>query len=730
MLSDDVRRQRRERRAEAPSDSDRPRRASRQPGRIAEHDLPAQILAVLSAPRYQPLDKVQLTRELGLGSSERRKIREVLAELEREGQIVRIRKDRYALPDAAQLVTGRIEFHRNGSAHIVNERAGHADLFIRPEHTNTALHGDRVVARPDGHGEGTRLEGRVIRILERGTARIVGTLKKTPHFFYVAPDDARMPHDIYVEKTPAATLGDKVVVRLDAWENRHVNPEGTIIEVLGPAGAPGVDMLAIIRKHDLPLRFPDAVLAEADRIPEEIDPEELARREDCRATPIITIDPDDAKDFDDAIYVERTSGGWKLQVHIADVAHYVKPGTALDREAYARGNSTYLADRVIPMLPERLSNGICSLKPKVERCTFAAFLDFDQEGRLARARFAKAVIKSAARLTYREAFARLSQPPSDWLGERLHTAWSLASLLRKKRFAAGSLDLDMPEIKVRLDERGWPIALERVENDISHQLIEEFMLAANEAVARELKNRRVPTVYRVHEKPDPDRLREFREIASAYGLRMGNPEVRGELQRILKQVRGHAEEHAIKVALLRRMMRARYDVAPLGHYGLAKTNYTHFTSPIRRYADLLVHRGLASLRGGSGGGAALDSREMSKTAAHISQTERISAEAEGDSVAVKKMEFFERQLHARKPDDFRAIVTEVRSYGLVIDLPDAGQSGIIHVSALGDEFFQYDSARSCFFSRRSRKRFGLGDELRVIVARVDRMKRQVDFAPA
>jgi len=674
------------------------------------------------------MDKVALSKALGVQSSERRKIRDVLDELERSGEIVRIRKDRYALPDTAQLVTGRIEFHRNGSAHVVNEREGYKDLFIRPEHTDVALHGDRVVARPDGR-EGTREEGRVIRILVRVAARIVGTLKKTPHFHYVTPDDARMPHDVYVEPTPAARIGDKVVVRLDAWENRHVNPEGTIIEVLGRADSPDVEMLAIIRKHALPERFPDAALAEADRIPEEIGADEVSRREDCRAVPIITIDPDDAKDFDDAIYVERTDSGWKLQVHIADVSHYVKPGSALDAEARVRGNSTYLVDRVLPMLPERLSNGICSLKPLVERCTFAAFLEFDHGGRMARARFGRAVIKSAARLTYREAFAGLSKPPADWLGERLHTAWELASLLRKNRFNAGSLDLDMPEIKVRLDEQGWPVALERIENDISHQLIEEFMLAANEAVARELKNKRVPTVYRVHEKPDPDRLREFREIAAAYGIKMGNPEVRGELQRVLRQARGMAEEHAIKVALLRRMMRARYDVTPLGHYGLAKINYTHFTSPIRRYSDLLVHRGLASLAASRGKESALDSREMGKTAEHISQTERTSAEAEGDSVTLKKMIYFERQLESRKPNEFRAIVTEVRSYGLAIDLPDAGLSGLIHVSALGDEFFQYDSTRQCFFSRRSKKRFGLGDQLQVVIARVDRMKRQVDFAP-
>lgn len=722
-----------------------------------ELSLKDQIIRLISAKEYRPLDKVEISKALHLHSSKRRELRDVLKELEVDGAIARIRKDRYVLPQAAQLVTGRIEFHRNGSAHVISEREGQADIFVSSANTGLSLNGDRVVVRldvgpkPTGEAREGQIEGRVIRIVERSTTRIVGTLQRSQRFFYVVPDDPRMPKDIYVESTPAARIGDKVVVRIDTWESPQMNPEGTIVETLGPANAPGVDMLSIIKKHGLPERFPDEVLIEADRIPDTIDDSEIVSREDCRGYEIVTIDPDDAKDFDDAIHVERlpashgSPGGWRLQVHIADVSHYVQPGNALDREARSRGNSTYLADRVIPMLPERLSNGICSLKPHVDRLTFAAFIDFDHTGKVRHSRFTRAVIRSAHRFTYKQAFAVLNNGDnhgidgiSKSIANRLHVAWELASLLRRNRFTAGSLDLDFPEVKVWLDEEGRATKLERIENDISHQLIEEFMLAANEAVAAMLKNRLVPTVYRIHEKPDPDRLKEFREIAGTHGIRMGNPELRSELQKALRQIRGTAEEFSVKLALLRRLKRAAYHTQPIGHYGLAKANYTHFTSPIRRYADLIVHRSLETglqkpssheHKPGKKRPRAASSTELGEIAQHISKTERLSADAENESVQLKKIEFFERQLKSRNPQEFRAIVTEVRSFGLLIELPEAGQSGMIHVSQLGDDFFQYDPYRQTFFSRRSRKKFALGDEFPVIVARVDRAKRQVDFVP-
>jgi ribonuclease R len=576
-----------------------------------------------------------------------------------------------------------------------------------------------------------RREGRVIRILERANETIVGTLQRSRNFYFVVADDPRFVHNLYVP-APApplsAGVGDKVVAKLDAWPSRHVNPEGHIVEVLGPAGSPGVDVLSIIRKYRLPSEFPQEVVREAESLPARIDPEEIKGRLDLRDRIIVTIDPDDARDFDDAIEVEATPEGWSVGIHIADVSHYVLPKGQLDREAVSRGNSVYLADRVIPMLPEALSNGLCSLRPDEDHLTFSVFAAVNRKGKVHSVRFAKSVIRSVARLTYKEALSRLEHPPVDEVGRKLHLAWQLASQLRAKRFAAGSLDLDFPEVKIWLDSQGKPLRLEKIENDISHQLIEELMLLANELVASELMRRRQPSIYRVHESPDPDRMLEFRETALALGVQCGDLSHRPELQRLLASVRGKPQEYAVKLGLLKSLKRARYAPDPLGHYGLHKSNYTHFTSPIRRYSDLVVHRALAHLLGLTKRGA--DSSSLGSVAEHISTTERIAADAEKDSVKLKKLEFFQDQLSSREGGDiFAARILEVRNYGLFIELPDFLMSGLVHVSALDGDFFVLDAAHSRLVGRRSRRVFKVGDEIRVQVARVDYFKQQVDFRP-
>jgi len=698
-----------------------------------------QVLALLARKNYRPLNKVDIARELGSTGTQRNALRKTLRDLERAGAIARIRKNRYVLPSEADLVAGKLSIHQVGYGFLAPETPGQPDIFIAAENIGTAMHGDRVVARisrdsPDDRIKGRR-EGRVIRILERAHDTIVGTLQRSPKFYYVVPDDPRFVHDVYVRPAKdrrsqtAATVGDKVVVRLDAWESRHVNPEGEIIEVLGPATAPGIDMLSIIRKFHLPGEFPKDVLDQAGRISEKIDARQIQGREDLRKEFIVTIDPDDARDFDDAIQVEKSKSDWRLGVHIADVAAYVEPGSALDREARRRGNSVYLPDRVIPMLPERLSNGVCSLNPGVDRLTHSVFIHFDKNGVAKRARFARSVIRSAHRLTYKQAYAILSSPSRDQLSERLNLAWELASLLRRKRFEHGALDLDFPEVKVWVDGQGHPVRLERVENDESHQLIEEFMLAANEAVARELKKRAIPTVYRVHENPDPEKLAEYREFVLSFDYRAGDLTHRGELQRLLAAIRGKPEEQALKVALLKSLKRARYSPQPLGHYGLAKANYLHFTSPIRRYADLVVHRALG--RDGAARRAYhMDMGEITSIAEHISATERNAADAEIDAAQMKKLEFFQRQLDQRNPQFFRAAIVDVRNYGLMVELPDALITGLIHVSSLTDDFYLFEPARRQLIGRRSRKRFKVGDNVSVFVARVDVFKRQVDFAIA
>src|SRR5438093_5559693 len=518
-----------------------------------------QVLALLARKDYRPLNKIDIARELGLTGTQRNALRTTLRELERAGAIARIRKDRYVLPAEADLVTGKLSIHQVGYGFLAPETPSQPDIFIAAENTGTAMHSDRVVARisrdaPYDRIKGRR-EGRVIRILERAHDTIVGTLQRSRNFYYVVPDDPRFVHDIYVRGdtdkglSTRASLGDKVVVRLEPWESRHVNPEGEIIEVLGPATAPGIDMLSIIRKFHLPAELPKDVLNQAERISEEIGSRQVEGREDLREEFIVTIDPDDARDFDDAIHVDKTKSGWRLGVHIADVAAYVEPGSALDREARRRGNSVYLPDRVIPMLPERLSNGVCSLNPGVDRLTHSVFINFDKNGVVKSARFTHSVIRSAHRFTYKQAYAILKSPRRDQLDERLHLSWELAALLRRKRFEHGGLDLDFPEVKVWIDKNGRPVRLERVENDESHQLIEEFMLAANEAVARELKKRAIPTIYRVQENPDPEKLAEYREFVLSLNYRVGDTTHRAQLQRLLASIRGKPEEQALKVAL-------------------------------------------------------------------------------------------------------------------------------------------------------------------------------------
>ena len=682
-----------------------------------------------------PLSAEEIAKALDLAPKRSRELRDLLAHMETAGDLARIRKDRYIVPREADLFTGEIQIHPSGAAHILNETRGEPDLFISPENTWTAMPGDRVVARivKDSHprrNSPQRLEGRVIRILTRVNETIVGTLQKTKAFHYVVADDPRFVQNLYVPAPTGdlrADIGDKVVAKLDEWASRHVNPEGHIIEVLGRAGDPGIDILSIIRKYRLPEEFPADVLRAAEQIAPEVTAHEAAQREDLRDHHIITIDPDDSKDFDDAVEVQRTKTGWSVSVSIADVSHYVRPGTALDREAQTRGNSVYLADRVIPMLPEALSNGICSLKPHVDRMAFSAFAEIDKKGKITSTRFAKTVIRSAARLTYKQAYGLLQEPPQDETGERVHTAWELASLLRKNRFAKGALDLDFPEIKVWLDKNGKPERLERVENDESHQLIEEMMLLANEVVARELKLAKQPTVYRVHEDPEADRLAEYQEMVASYDLNPGDLSKRENLRKLLASVKGKPYEQAIKIGLLKSLKRASYVTTPLGHYGLAKDDYTHFTSPIRRYADLIVHRSLERHLGLTKDGPR--SNELDSLAEHISTTERTATDAERESTKLKKLEFFQQQLTGHKGQSFSAQIIDVRNFGLLVELPDFLLTGLIHVSMLADDFFVHEPAKGRFIGRRTKKTYAAGDVIQVTVAKVDMFKQQVDFAP-
>ncbi|HEY2081692.1 MAG TPA: ribonuclease R [Verrucomicrobiae bacterium] len=689
-----------------------------------------EILKLLGGADYAPANVPEMLRLLRLPPNRQQELQEALRRLEQSGRITRTKGNRYIQSREADLVPGRIRINRQGKGFLIPDDPKLKEIMVPESATGTALHEDRVLVRRDVkkgfRGDGFEQEtGAVIRILERKRTQIVGTLQRSPRFLYVIPDDPRMPHDIYVppprDVGRPANVGDKVVVELHEWETRHTNPEGEIIEVLGSPDEEGVDMLSVLRQYSLPLHFPKNVLQEARAIGTTVQPDELAGREDCRAHQVVTIDPDDAKDFDDAICLQRAGRDeWKLWVHIADVSNYVKPGTALDDEARVRGNSTYLVDRVIPMLPEALSNELCSLKPNVDRLTKCVEFLISAEGRVLKTKFYPAVIHSKRRFTYKEVLAVLQREPSGAIERMLHDANALAQKIRRLRFKAGSLDLDFPEMKIRLDERGRISAVERVENDISHQLIEEYMLLANEAVAGKLMAEGVPAIYRVHEPPDERRLREYREEVLSHHVPVGNLTKRTEVQKLLEKLGTLAIGPALKIGFLRSLMRARYAVEPLGHYGLAKTKYAHFTSPIRRYADLVVHRALFQKSHGS-------VHSLKETADHISDTERNSADAERDSKDVKLYAFLKGQLKSPNPPRYPALVIDVRNFGFFVDVPGLAMSGLVHLSSVEDDFYVFDSEQSQLVGRRNRRVIRLGDRVQVQVAKVDSFKKQVDF---
>ncbi len=689
------------------------------------------LLRLLGQETYVPSNVPELLGLLGQPPERQQDLQRAIRDLEQSGQIARIKGNRYIIPREADLIPGRIRMNRQGKGFLTPDDSTLKEIAIPESATGTAMHEDRVLVRrdlalrPPRSGDEIQATGTVLRVLERHRTQIVGTLQRSPRFLYVIPDDPRTPHDIYVPEPRdvgrKALVGDKVVVELRAWESRHTNPEGEIVEVLGAPDAEGVDMLSVLRQYNLPLHFPKKVLDEARGIGGTVRPEEIAGREDCRRHPVITIDPDDAKDFDDAICLERVSGDhWKLWVHVADVSHYVTPGTALDDEARRRGNSTYLVDRVIPMLPEALSNELCSLKPNVDRLTKCVEFLIAHDGRVLKTRFYAAVIHSQRRYTYREAFEILQRPPSGPIEEMLHHTNDLAQRIRRLRFKAGALELDFPEMKIRLDEQGRVARIEKVENDISHQLIEEFMLLANEAVAARLLHLKRAAVHRVHEEPDARRLLEYRDEVLSHHVPCGNLSLRAEVQKLLHRLGTLPIGPALKIGFLKSLMRARYAVEPLGHYGLAKKHYAHFTSPIRRYADLVAHRAL--FEDGHG-----PKHSLRETAEHISTTERNSADAERDSKDVKLYAFLNAQLKSARPQIYSALVTDLRNFGFFVDVTNLGMSGLVPFSELKDDFYIFDPARLHVVGRRTRRIIKLGDRLDVQVAKIDRFKKRVDF---
>ena len=646
------------------------------------------------------------------------------------GSIVELRPGVYGLGRPADLATGKLRMIRSGAGLVADGATGRT-IWVGADDLGTALPDDTVTVRLQPAPTGDEPRGKVIRIVSRSPRDIVGTLCTTGKFLCVVPLNPVYRLNFYVPDARGARDGDRVVVRFTNWVNRHVAPEGEIVDVIGPADKPSLDTTVVMRQYDLSMEFPAEVIQEAEAVATRM--QRPGPREDLSGTYIITIDPLKARDFDDAISLTFDAQGRRvLGVHIADVSHFVRPGGALDTEAYERGNSVYLVDKVIPMLPEQLSNGVCSLCPNEDRLTFSAFLTFDTTGRPVARRFARTRIHSRQRLTYEQAMAIMSDRQPEGLDAvppqtraLLTDVRALARQLREGRFAKAALDLEVPECEVRIGPDGRMTGIAIVPHDESHTLIEECMVAANEAVAAELASRGVRIISRLHEAPDPDKLEELRANLAILGVKapdLGDPR---RMAKFLADTSDHPLCTHIHTLVLRSMKRALYASDATGHFGLAKQHYAHFTSPIRRYADLVLHRQLAGLVAGEAGHGAMTDDYLKRTAAQCTAREQVADEASRALIEIKKFRFLQQQLDDRKPVVYDAVVSRVTNFGLFVDVLAIQVSGLVHISSISDQFVRYNSASEALSAGSDIYR--VGTRLRVIVARVDFDARRADF---
>ena len=689
----------------------------------------------LLAEEGKPVSVRELVKRLRLEPAERRELKGVLRRLIEQGDLVKIRGARVGLPSRMNLVVGRLTCNPAGYGFVLPEkrREGQGDIYVSAVNMKEALHGDRVVARvermtPKGP------EGRIIRILERGLQRIVGRYEEEGRFGgHVVPFDRRVLHELFIPPADSggAKPGEMVSAEITRPPTATRNPSGRVLAVLGRLEDPGVDLKVVMAKHGLPDAFPAEVEAEASLVPAEVSREDLKDRADFRRWPTVTVDPESARDHDDAISLDRLPNGhWRLGVHIADVAHYVREGSLLDQEAYLRGTSVYFPDRVVPMLPHALSSAICSLVEGEDRLTQTVVLELDARGVVRKAEFHDGVIRSAAKLTYQQAQAIVDGDAAlrgrfTALVPLLEGMDELAKLMRKRRYERGSLDFDLPEPKLVLDKGGEITGIVATERLDSMRMIEEFMLAANEAVAERLARAGVPALFRVHETPDPERVEEFTELVASFGYRVPvnleaiRPE---DFQLILRQIEGKPEEKLVSYLLLRTMKLARYHEENLGHFGLATEMYAHFTSPIRRYPDLVVHRALRALRQGGDHGHIKEA--LPEMGRHLSEMERRADEAERELTEWKKVRFMADKLG----EVFSGYITGVQAFGLFVELDEIYVQGLVHVSSMTDDYYVFNEKAHALKGENTRKVYRLGDKVEIQVVRVDLERRQVDFA--
>ena len=696
------------------------------------------ILAYMESEGYVPIKRRDMRAMLSVPQEDREKFESLINELIAEGRVFETKKGKLASPKDLQMATGTFIGHARGFGFVTPD-AGGEDIFIPASETMGAIQKDRVLYKMLHKAEkGKKADGVIVRILERGQQRIVGTFEAgSKGYGFVVADDKKIAKDIFIsrENTKGAVTGHKVVVEITDYGEDRRNPEGKVIEILGHINDPGVDILSVIRRYELAVEFPEEVYAEIEHLGTEVAEADKKGREDLRDLLTMTIDGADAKDLDDAVSLKRLgNGNFELGVHIADVSHYVRENTALDKEAYARGTSVYLVDRVIPMLPHKLSNGICSLNPHVDRLALSCLMEVNGRGEVVSHRILESVINSDYRMTY-TAVREILEDGTPALLEQyaeilpmLEDMEELRQILGEKRRKRGSVNFDLPESKIILDENGKPIDIKPYEKSIATNMIEEFMLVCNETIAENSFWQEMPFMYRSHQEPDEDKLEKMEQFLRGFGyyLRKKDGEIHPrELQKVLQKAEETDEERIITRMVLRSMMQARYTAENGGHFGLAAKYYCHFTSPIRRYPDLEIHRMIKKMLHGE-----LDEkasvyyrRKMPDWAKHCSKQERVAEDAERDTDALKKVEFMEDKVG----QIYEGIISGVTNWGIYVELPNTIE-GMVALSQMDDDYYEFDEKKMLVFGKRTKKSYRLGDKVVVSVAKVDRMMGTIDFA--
>ncbi|CAN2247970.1 ribonuclease R [Bacillus vallismortis] len=696
------------------------------------------LLSFMKEEAYKPLTVQELEEMLNITEAEEfKELVKALVALEDKGLIVRTRSDRYGIPEKMNLIKGKISAHAKGFAFLLPEDTSLSDVFIPPNELNTAMNGDIVMVRLNSQSSGSRQEGTVIRILERSIQRVVGTYTETRNFGFVVPDDKKITSDIFIPKNGknGAAEGHKVVVKLTSYPEGRMNAEGEIETILGHKNDPGIDILSVIHKHGLPGEFPADAMEQATSTPDTIDEKDLKDRRDLRDQVIVTIDGADAKDLDDAVTVTKLDdGSYKLGVHIADVSHYVTENSPIDKEALERGTSVYLVDRVIPMIPHRLSNGICSLNPKVDRLTLSCEMTINSQGQVTEHEIFQSVIKTTERMTYSDVNQILVDDDEELkqkyepLVPMFKDMERLAQILRDKRMNRGAVDFDFKEAKVLVDEEGAVKDVVIRERSVAEKLIEEFMLVANETVAEHFHWMNVPFIYRIHEEPNAEKLQKFLEFVTTFGYVVkgtaGDIHPRA-LQSVLDAVRDRPEETVISTVMLRSMKQAKYDPQSLGHFGLSTEFYTHFTSPIRRYPDLIVHRLIRTyLINGKVDEATQEkwAERLPDIAEHTSSMERRAVDAERETDDLKKAEYMLDKIG----EEFDGMISSVTNFGMFVELPNTIE-GLVHVSFMTDDYYRFDEQHFAMIGERTGNVFRIGDEITVKVVDVNKDERNIDF---